>query len=102
MKHGQYNLIRVGLICGTLLFSPTGCGSKTVDCEIEGKHVHLYVSESNLLSRYIESERERIKGLNRTDEYLPLTEELAQASENGLYPVKIFFDWIKTVFTSLS
>ena len=102
MKHGQYNLIRVGLICGTLLFSTTGCGSKTVDCEIEGKHVHLYVSESNLLSRYIESERERIKGLNRTDEYLPLTEELAQASENGLYPVEENLDYITTKIDSYS
>ena len=96
MKHGQYNLIRVGLICSTLLFSPTGCGAKTVDCDIEGEHVHLYVSESNLLSRYIESEKERVKGLNRTDEYLPLTEELAQASENGLYPVEENLDYITT------
>ena len=88
MKYTQYSLIHVGLICGTLLFSTSGCGAKTVDCDIEGEHVHLYVSESNLLSRYIESEKMRVKGLNRTEEYLPLTGELAEASENGLYPVE--------------
>ncbi len=53
MKHKKYNLIRVGLICSSLLFTNSGCGVKTVDCDIEGEHVHLYVSESNLLSRYI-------------------------------------------------
>lgn len=39
MKHKKYNLIRVGLICSSLLFTNSGCGVKTVDCDIEGEHV---------------------------------------------------------------
>lgn len=84
----KYNLIKAGILCGGIFMGLTGCGAKTVDCDIEEQHVHLYVDEENNLCRYAESEKEYIGNLIRTEEYLPTTEELSTISENDFYRVK--------------
>lgn len=48
----------------------------------------MYVDEDNNLSRYVDSEKEYIKDLIRTEEYLPMTEELSEISENSLYRIE--------------
>lgn len=82
------NLIKTSFIYGGIIIGLTGCTAKTVDCNIEESHVHLYVNEDNNLSRYVESEKEYIEDLIRTEEYLPMTKELSEISENSLYRIE--------------
>ena len=57
------NLIKTSFIYGGIIVGLTGCTAKTVDCNIEESHVHLYVNEDNNLSRYVESEKEYRAGI---------------------------------------
>lgn len=78
-------------IGATLILSSlaTFCGcAKEVDCSINGDHVHLYLNENTKLSAFIESEKEYIGDLFRTETYLPMTENLNIISENDLYIVQ--------------
>lgn len=66
-------VIAIGLIIANLT---TFCAcAKTVPCNIEEDHAHYYVSQEQDVGRYIISEKEEVKGLERTDSYISINEE---------------------------
>lgn len=66
------------------LTSLTGC-TKTVDCDIEEDHAHVYVDNETGIKRYIESEKvESSDGEARTDEYILLDEMTEKICDNNL------------------
>lgn len=75
------------------LTSFTGC-VKEIDCSINVEHVHLYLNNNTKLSRYIESEKEYVGNLYRTEDYLTMTDELNIISDNGLYIVEDNIEYI--------
>lgn len=68
--------IAIGLIIANLT---TFCAcAKTVPCDIQEDHAHFYVSQEQDIGRYIMSEKEEIKGLERTENYVEVNEEDAE------------------------
>lgn len=86
----KYKLIKNSIssvLCLTTLLSLSGC-VKEVDCDIDGEHVHVYVNSESHLTRYIDSEKEYIDDLSRTDSYLNMNDELKFINDNKLYIVE--------------
>ncbi len=92
-KKGTNNvkkMIATGLIIANLVgFS--GC-ARTVSCDIPGDHAHYYVSQEDSLGRYIKSEKEKVSGLERTDDYVVVSEEekelLQYLNKKDLYRIE--------------
>ena len=62
------------VLVGTLLASSlTGCSSND-KCDISFKHAHMYVNEDGYV-RYIESEKNEVKGCLRSYKYEEIDEE---------------------------
>ena len=78
-KDIRKSLISLGLFINILLTS--GC-SKTVDCNIEGNHIHKYRNSIGI-ERYVLGEKDYVHNINeyiyyRTDEYVKLDSENEQ------------------------
>lgn len=90
-------------LCYSLVLSTlaTGCGcAKKVKCNIDTEHVHEYVNLERGLKTYIESEYENINYLSRTDNFLPMNEELSIISKNGLFLVDNNYGYLNNVIAS--
>lgn len=72
------NIVLAGLIIANL-FTFSGCANN-VPCDISGDHAHYYVNDE-YFGRYIVSEKSSISGLNRTDNYIPVSKEDAELLE---------------------
>jgi len=99
MKKTGYKLIKTALPCLTLIVCLSGC-AKEVECDINGNHVHLYTNQDMKLSRYINSEKEYVGNLFRTENYLPMTEDLESITENKLYNIKDNTEYLEEVISS--
>lgn len=80
-KNPDFRLLKTSLACACILSSLSGC-VKIIDCGINGYHVHLYADSNTKLSRYINSEKEYVGSLERTDTYQTMTNELEIIDEN--------------------
>ena len=65
-----------GILSATTILTMSGC-AKTVECNVEGKHSHTYVTEEGY-EKEVESEKEKLGSFYRTDEYQELTDEEEQ------------------------
>ena len=72
------NIVIAGLIIANL-FTFSGC-AKNVPCDISGNHAHYYVNDE-YFGRYIVSEKSSVSGLNRSDNYIPVSKEDAELLE---------------------
>ena len=72
------NIVLAGLIIANL-FTFSGCANN-VPCDISGDHAHYYVNDE-YFGRYIVSEKSSVSGLNRTDNYIPVSKEDAELLE---------------------
>ena len=66
-------ILATGLIIVNLI-TFAGC-AKTMPCDIEGDHAHLYIDPDTKIERYIESEKSYVDGMDRTDEYIVINQE---------------------------
>lgn len=62
-----------GILSATTLFTMSSC-AKTVQCDVEGKHSHTYVTEDGY-EKEVESEKEKIGTFYRTKEYKEITDQ---------------------------
>lgn len=99
MNNTGFKLMKTTLACTFILLTLNGC-AKTIECDINGNHVHLYTSEDKKLSRFIDSEKEYVGNLFRTDSYLPMTEELENITENSLYSISDNIEYLEEVTAS--
>lgn len=87
----------------TNLLTSSGC-TKNIDCNIEENHAHYYVSEESGLSRPIDSEKERTKKLNRTEDYVIIDENdedlLKFINKNNLFYISNNIDAINNIVSS--
>lgn len=86
----KYKLIKNSIssvLCVTTILTFSGC-AREVECDIDGEHVHIYISNDSQLTRYVDSEKEYIGDLLRTDNYLNMNDELKFIDENGLYVIE--------------
>ncbi len=81
------------------ILSLSAC-SKTMDCNINGEHIHVYVNDKGI-ERLIEGEKETISGYTWTEETLPLETEYQIISDNGLCMVDSNMDYIQEVASTL-
>ncbi len=56
------------VLATTMAMGLSGCGKKA-ECNVEGNHAHLYISEDNF-SRYLEEEYLTYEGYERQDDYI--------------------------------
>lgn len=81
-------IIISGLIFSNLL-TFSGC-AKNVPCDISDIHAHYYVND-DYIGRYIVSEKSSVSGLNRTDNYISVTQEdvdlLKFINKNDLFKI---------------
>lgn len=71
LKLNAKKLAARSIIAFSIISAPatlTGC-SKSAKCDIEENHAHAYTNEDDI-TRYVQSEKERYKGYNRTDSYI--------------------------------
>lgn len=61
------------LVATTCTTSLAGCGKKA-DCDINGKHAHLYTNEQGYI-RYIPEEYMSYEGYTRNDEYISIEDQ---------------------------
>lgn len=101
-KSNIYKLTKKTIACALVIASLSGCGSppQDIECNIEQGHIHLYTNYDKTLSRYIEGEKEYFGNLNRTEDYLPLTEELSSASKMNLYRIEDNIDYLEEIISS--
>ena len=75
-----------GILSAATVFTTSAC-AKIVQCDIEGKHSHTYVTEDGY-EKEVESEKEKIGSFYRTEEYKEITvqegKELKKASKSKL------------------
>lgn len=83
----KYKLKKVGIAGIIISVCLAGC-SKDVDCNINGEHVHIYVNNSNGLTRLIEGEKETKCSSKRTDDYVIKNNETDIICDNKLCKVK--------------
>ncbi len=72
-------VLATGLIIANLI--TFAGGAKTMPCDIEDDHAHLYVNPNNQIERYIESEKSYVDGMDRTEEYIFINEEQSELLE---------------------
>lgn len=86
-KRDKFKLMKKAISYTLVLTSLTVCSgcAKEVDCSVEGEHIHLYINENSKLSRYIDSEKEYVGNLFRTNTYLSMTKDLSIIVDNNLY-----------------
>lgn len=65
--------ISLALVATTLAVALTGCGKKA-DCNVAGKHAHLYTDKNGYV-RYIDKEYLEYEGFSRSDEYVAYADE---------------------------
>lgn len=99
MNKTGIKLVKKSLACTFILLTLSGC-AKTVECNINGNHVHLYTNEDKTLSRYINSEKEYVGNLLRTETYLPMNQELENITENDLYIVSDNIEYLENIVSS--
>ena len=68
---------------------------RSVDCEVEGSHLHLYINDKNSLMRLFPGERKRISSFRRTDEYLQSDETLEEVAKLELCRIKDNLDYLQ-------
>lgn len=97
-KITRFKLIKKAVSCTLVLTSLITCSgcAKEIDCSISGEHVHLYLNEDSKLSRYIDSEKEYIKDLFRTEKTLSMTRDLNIINDNKLYIASDNLEYLKT------
>ena len=83
----QYKLVKSSIVGIVLAMSISGC-AKNMDCDVDGKHVHLYVNSMDNSARYYKSEKEtKDVYFNWTKKYYPIDEKMDIILENELYLV---------------
>ena len=91
-------IVAIGLIIANLT---TFCAcAKTVPCDIEEDHAHFYVTQEDV-GRYIMSEKEYVKGLERPDNYIEVNEEdidlLEYMNKHDLFKIEDNRDTIEDI-----
>ena len=92
-----------GILSATTILTMSGC-AKTVECNVEGKHSHTYVTEEGY-EKEVESEKEKLGSFYRTDEYQELTnqeaKELKKATKAKLIRINDNIDKLLELESSL-
>jgi len=88
MSKNTFKLVKTTLACILIITSFSACEGKEIECDIDGEHVHLYINETQDLSRYLQSEKQYIGSYNRTNDYLPIDKELKSITINELYRIE--------------
>ena len=66
-------VLATGLIIANL-FTFAAC-AKTMPCDINDEHAHLYIDPDTKIERYIESEKSYVDGMDRQEEFIVIDQE---------------------------
>lgn len=82
----KFKLIKPFIASIMIATNLTSCSPK-MNCDVAEEHVHLYMDEENGLSRFIDSERQTVKGLSWTNQYIGKSSLIKTIVDNNLYIV---------------
>lgn len=85
----KIKLFSSAILCGVLI---TGC-SKTMDCDIDGEHTHVYVNKEQI-KKFFDGEYETNRDYHWTEETVPTTDEVKAIIDNDLCLVKDNIEYI--------
>lgn len=87
------------LISSGMAITLTGCG-KVSNCNIENEHIHIYHNEKNNLTKYINSEKLKVKGFDWTADYSEDIENVSLICENDFYIINDNLEYLKKIVNS--
>ena len=91
----KYKLIKSSIAGIIFAISLSGCAKK-MDCNIDEKHVHLYINSEDNSARYYNSEKEtKDIYFYWTKKYHPINEKMDIIIENELYLVRDNLEYLR-------